>query len=165
MLHTLDVLLQAWNYLGTASELAGRGTSAVTAYRRALGLLEEQGSRFGTGDAWVEAVRVARVNLGRALVLSGEAGEAVCCLEAGDSTEVLLFQPTSAKEPTHFQPAAWRCVVSLSWLFPAQTRSRPFADTTRFIFWLCLFSFHRVSSSCLRAWCASLPALGAPQWI
>lgn len=38
---------------------------------------------------WAEAVRVARVNLGRALVLQGEAGEAVSCLGAGDLIEVL----------------------------------------------------------------------------
>lgn len=39
---------------------------------------------------WAEAVRVARINLGRALVLQGEAGEAVSCLEAGDLGEVLF---------------------------------------------------------------------------
>lgn len=81
-------MLQAWNYLGAASEFAGRGTQAVTAYRRALGLLEEQGSSLERGEVWAEAVRVARVNLGRALVLKEEAGEAVSCLGAGDLTEV-----------------------------------------------------------------------------
>lgn len=98
MLDARCSVLQAWNYLGAASELAGRGTQAVTAYRRALGLLEEQRNSFATcssapgtgeGGAWAEAVRVARANLGRALVLKGEAGEAVSYLGPGDLTEVL----------------------------------------------------------------------------
>eukprot|EP00903_Cladosiphon_okamuranus_P012909 g12052.t2 len=78
---------QAWNYLGAASELAGRATQAVTAYRRALGLLEEQGDSLGRGEVWAEVVRMAKVNLGRALVLKGEAEEAVYCLGADDVTE------------------------------------------------------------------------------
>lgn len=83
---------KAWNYLGAASELAGRGTQAVAAYRRALGLLEEQGQRFraaaGAGEEWEELVRLARVNLGRALVLAGQAEEAVSFLGGGDSAQV-----------------------------------------------------------------------------
>ncbi|CAB1097731.1 unnamed protein product [Ectocarpus sp. CCAP 1310/34] len=77
---------QAWNYLGAASELAGRGTQAVAAYRRALGLLEEQRERFKAtvgaegGEVWEGAVALTKGNVGRALVLVGAAEEAVACL-------------------------------------------------------------------------------------
>lgn len=78
---------QAWNHLGSSAELAGRKKQAITAYRVALGLLEEQGARFcggveETGKAsWEEALRITGGNLGRALVLVGEAEEAAQILE------------------------------------------------------------------------------------
>lgn len=89
---------QAWNHLGAAAELAGRGSQAVGAYRRALNLLEEQGARFGEGSegnseegrcaSWKEAVRLARCNMGRALVLKGRAAEAVEFLSESDLGQV-----------------------------------------------------------------------------
>lgn len=78
---------QAWNHLGAAAELVGRKKQAIVAYRVALGLLKEQGSMFcgvaeETGKtAWEEALRITGGNLGRALVLAGEAEEAAQILE------------------------------------------------------------------------------------
>lgn len=92
---------QAWNHLGAAAELAGRGTQAIAAYRRALSLLEEQGARFGGGGEgsseeetcarWREAVRLARCNIGRALVLKGQAAEAVEFFNESDLSQVEIY--------------------------------------------------------------------------
>lgn len=89
-------ILQAWNHLGAAAELAGQGTQAVTAYRRAVGLLKEQGARFQgsrdepeeTKELLDEALRLGRSNLGRALVREGQAEEAVSLLAESDLAEV-----------------------------------------------------------------------------
>lgn len=92
--------MQAWNYLGAASELAGRGTQAVAAYRRALGLLEDQRERFEATagaegrEVWEEAVRLTKGNVGRALVLVGGAEEAVACLGEAEPAQVCMRHET-----------------------------------------------------------------------
>ncbi|CAM9704269.1 unnamed protein product [Scytosiphon promiscuus] len=85
---------QAWNYLGAAAELAGRGTQAVAAYRRALGLLQEQSEKLKSAAATTEAAEIeaaillTRGNLGRALVLTREAEEAASYLEDAGAPQV-----------------------------------------------------------------------------
>ncbi len=113
--------VKAWNHLGAASELAGRGTQAVAAYRRALKLLEEQGDRFdpasassgaATAEAWEEAVRLARVNLGRALVLNGGYDEeyvtdlAPCVPATGCLTETRRIRWWNRVDGSHFHRIA-----------------------------------------------------------
>lgn len=99
---------------------------------------------------WAEAVRVARVNLGRALVLQGEAGEAVSCLGAGDLIEVLPVM--SGTYLLFWTLGVCLCVLILKRRGARGTAvcSQQIGDTTRFASGIpCLMSAVCLSVSCL----------------